>query len=242
MDYECKRCGYTSPYKHTVIRHLQKDNICIPSKEDICRAVLISQLQIRTTYNEVTYSCSHCNRKFNNRSSKCRHSQTCKKNPNNITISVTKYGEVVQRLNKLEQEQKDVVNQEHKKKQQKDEEAKKLEAFYQMHLEKYLGGTHKRLKSGITDISTDNTLAEIKRWSCYKEAIGQLVCYNQEDPKDNIHLYLFGKYSKLLKEKVVFHCNLLKFKAFALLDEDGYIHVEDLTTSDIVHSIEIQEL
>jgi hypothetical protein len=46
---------------------------------------------------------------------------------------------------------------------------KKDESFYQLIVEKYLGGTHSRNKNGITDVTTDKIHAEIKRWKFYKD-------------------------------------------------------------------------
>lgn len=69
---------------------------------------------------------------------------------------------------------------------------KKSEAFYQMLLEDFLNGTHKVLSCGITDITTNDLHAEIKDWSVWKDAIGQLLCYNNMDPKQHLHVYLFG--------------------------------------------------
>jgi hypothetical protein len=68
------------------------------------------------------------------------------------------------------------------------------ENVYQMVVERYLGGGHKRLNSGITDVLKD-VHAEIKEWSLFKYAVGQLVTYCAEDPKRK-QIYLFGNASK----------------------------------------------
>lgn len=74
------------------------------------------------------------------------------------------------------------------------------EDFFQKIVEKYLGGTHKKLAVGETDVTNDDTHAEIKKFEDYKEAIGKLMCYNNCDPKDNLHAYLFGATSSTLKK------------------------------------------
>lgn len=71
------------------------------------------------------------------------------------------------------------------------------ERFYQDVVEEYLGGTHKRLKYGITDVTNDRVHAEIKNWNSCHSAMGQLEFYNALDPKEELHIYLFGPIQKL---------------------------------------------
>lgn len=72
----------------------------------------------------------------------------------------------------------------------------KSELFYQRVLESYLGHGHKKLQVGETDVTTFDLHAEIKKWPNWKQAMGQLIAYNTEDPKERIQLYLFGDYRK----------------------------------------------
>jgi len=76
----------------------------------------------------------------------------------------------------------------------------KNEDFYQKIVEMHLQGTHKRLTIGVTDVTNDTIHAEIKKWDDFKNAIGQLVAYNIEDPKERLQIYFFGKYGKTNKE------------------------------------------
>jgi hypothetical protein len=71
----------------------------------------------------------------------------------------------------------------------------RTESFYQEIVEAYLQGSHKKLKHGVTDVTNDKVHAEIKRWECFMEAIGQLTYYNWMDPKDELHIYFFGRSS-----------------------------------------------
>lgn len=70
------------------------------------------------------------------------------------------------------------------------------ESFYQTIVEEYLQGTHKKLKRCVTDVSNDRVHAEIKKWDCFLEAIGQLTYYNWVDPKEELHIYFFGRTSQ----------------------------------------------
>lgn len=58
-------------------------------------------------------------------------------------------------------------------------------------LEKKLDSKHKKVKYGVTDITTENEHIEIKKWSDYKHALGQLCSYNQCDKKKVIGLFFW---------------------------------------------------
>lgn len=67
------------------------------------------------------------------------------------------------------------------------------EVFYQAIVEEYLQGQHKKLKHGVTDVRNHKVHAEIKRWDLFMQAIGQLMYYNWVDPKEELHVYFFGR-------------------------------------------------
>lgn len=77
---------------------------------------------------------------------------------------------------------------------------KRDEKFFQTLLEEHLGGKHKKLLTGVTDITTNKFHAEIKQWISWKAAIGQLIAYNIEDPKEEMRMYLFGKCTKKIRK------------------------------------------
>lgn len=112
----------------------------------------------------------------------------------------------------------------------------RCEDFYQAILERHLGGAHKTLPLGTTDISTDVLHAEIKVWDCYKEGVGQLITYQLLDPKDELHLYLFGKaytrnYARLMAQAYAF----VNIQLFSLhLDEEGtYVVCKDVLNDQV---------
>jgi hypothetical protein len=72
------------------------------------------------------------------------------------------------------------------------EDQKRDEYFYQNWLERRLGGSHMKLQSGITDITTDTCHAEIKEWKSWKTGVGQLLAYSSELRRQEVALYLFG--------------------------------------------------
>jgi IS1 family transposase len=74
---------------------------------------------------------------------------------------------------------------------------------YQEHLESLIQATHKRNLYGVTDITTGDAHIEIKRWSDYKTALGQLIAYNHGERKQDLYVYFFGLYPEHKKEQVV---------------------------------------
>ena len=104
---------------------------------------------------------------------------------------------------------------------------KKCENFYQLMLENLLKATPKKLPCGITDITTDDTHIEIKDWKNWKEAIGQLMCYNINDPKEYLHVYLFGSSprNKMNVFDTFRKCNIIPFEI--LHEDDGNVVVLD---------------
>jgi hypothetical protein len=95
------------------------------------------------------------------------------------------------------------------------------EIYYQGILENVMLGTHKKLPCGITDITTHDTHAEIKKWNKWKEAIGQLLSYNTFDYKPNLQIYLFHNYLHTKKLNAIKVFNKYDITPFEFLcDED----------------------
>lgn len=78
--YTCKRCGYIASTKGNLLQHLRRKKPCIVSKENISIEDYISELT-HMEYNEVTYDCQFCNRKFNTPQGRSRHKKVCKMAP-----------------------------------------------------------------------------------------------------------------------------------------------------------------
>ena len=76
--FECKRCGYNTDQKCNLIRHLQKKIPCETTNYIVSRETLIQEATHKD-YNETTFSCVYCLRKFNTNQSRYRHQHICKK-------------------------------------------------------------------------------------------------------------------------------------------------------------------
>lgn len=84
MDvFKCKRCGYETDHKNNLTRHLKRKKDCDKVVEDVKKEDLLLEVSKRE-YNEKTYDCCYCDKRFNTRQSKSRHLLTCKKNPENL--------------------------------------------------------------------------------------------------------------------------------------------------------------
>ena len=79
-EHVCPRCDYKTPYKQALIKHLQKAKEGPTPKANIPREDIIKQLQ-KKEYNDKTYGCPYCQKKFNSCSNKSRHLKVCKKKP-----------------------------------------------------------------------------------------------------------------------------------------------------------------
>lgn len=80
---QCKRCGHASSTKSNLLSHLRRKKDCPPTLSDISREELIEQLLPQKTYNEKTYDCEYCTKKFNTRQGRFQHTKLCKQNPSN---------------------------------------------------------------------------------------------------------------------------------------------------------------
>lgn len=185
---------------------------------------IIKMLLPAPEYNEKTYDCNYCKQRFNSSPNKYRHQRICKQKPVEESVET----KLEQTCTMLRAEMQQIREELHKTNEQP--LAKKVndltiqlgmarkhknEDFYQAVVENHLGGTHKSLPCGITDVTNESTHAEIKHWNSYKEAIGQLICYNQFDPKDTLQLYLFGPTPKpAVVETVKQLCQSLNISVF----------------------------
>lgn len=93
-EWICKRCGHGSFCKGNLLKHLKRKKECQILLSDITREHCIQELT-QKHYNEKTYDCIHCNKKFNNSSNRQRHYKVCpkaakpesSKNGNNIYMN-----------------------------------------------------------------------------------------------------------------------------------------------------------
>jgi polyhydroxyalkanoate synthesis regulator phasin len=103
MTFECIRCGYVTNTKGNLKKHYERKYPCQPVKNDIDVDICVRELMYKA-YNEKTYDCKHCGRKFNTLPGKSRHSKICKAE----MLVQPSMDELVARIDTLERELIDV--------------------------------------------------------------------------------------------------------------------------------------
>lgn len=81
-DFNCARCGESFSRKDVLVNHLKRKKACIATLSQEDRDDLINALKTKQ-YNDKTFDCNFCGKKFNQASCKSRHKKICKKNPSN---------------------------------------------------------------------------------------------------------------------------------------------------------------
>jgi hypothetical protein len=118
------------------------------------------------------------------------------------------------------------------------------EEFYQVIVEDWLGGSHHTLPIAVTDVSTDKVHAEIKTWRKWKYALGQLTAYQDDCPKEELHMYMFGAYAVNCKQKALKTLNNKGIKCYEFKEDtrDGnkYVHIIDVATGLDVFQYSLQ--
>lgn len=234
QKFTCKRCGYDTTDVSNFKKHLKRKTICAAIYEDVHVDVLLSECSKQSVTK--TVACDQCQKGFASKSGLVYHLKVTKCGQKTVNSKLADLQAKVEKLESKIDDRKsknsNLVSPEILLELQYYKN-RKNENFYQLLLEQYLGGTHKTLPCGITDISTDDCHAEIKEWKSWKEAIGQLTCYNSVDPRPFLAMYMFGKYSDSAKQRSI---NVAKNCGFAIYEfkesEDGAIYVEDCTTNE----------
>jgi len=124
------------------------------------------------------------------------------------------YCELSEKINNIQMKYEEVLS-------------KKNEHYYQKFLEKKLSATHCKTRFGITDITTHKEHIEIKNWSDFKFAIGQIISYNHDDQK-RMCIYFFGEASISRKEEVRELCLKNNISIKELVDTQNGIVIRDV--------------
>jgi hypothetical protein len=249
--HKCRRCGYTTDICSNYIKHLHRSIPCDPILEDVSISILQSNLA-KLKNRQYKYKCDFCDKTFKTPQNKYQHKQNCKKRrattsvedelPEPSQCSEQNYAKLSRLLQENARLQEQVTRLQSEASTaiqvnpKRDDllfyeylrNGKGAEKDYQYILEKHYGHGHRKLMCGVTDITTDTFHGEIKAWNSWKESIGQLHCYNSDDPKSELHVYLFGEYSS--KHKSI-ACNKLQeqgFMVFEFIYEDSSIYIHNL--------------
>ena len=227
-DHTCERCQKVCCSKFSLIQHLKKKTPCIAAHSQRNTSDILNEIAPGSA--DVSYDCDFCNKHFAQQSSLGRHKLVCKKKDDKFAqLSAT----VAQLRNELE----DI-------KAQRDQQletlmqvqpthdvlaSSELETFYQSLMEGLLGAGHKRLSTGVTDITIDGLHAEIKRWTCWSQALGQLDKYQHADAKSELRVYMFGKFGAAAKQTAAGVFWAKGCRVFDLVRTPTHIDVVEMT-------------
>jgi hypothetical protein len=73
-EFKCKRCGYDTDYRHSMISHLNKKNPCETKLDHIPRDELLKEFEKKKAY-----KCENCNQTYSLMSNLRRHLKICDK-------------------------------------------------------------------------------------------------------------------------------------------------------------------
>lgn len=225
--FECSRCGYKTSRKHNLTAHLQRRVPCDPVVNDVDPKIQLNEL----TTKEKLFLCSYCSEHFSSLSTKYRHQSSCPANykftpakcTQHSTPPTTTTPNIIQSLqNRIKSLE---LHNEALKSNRK-------ESFYQAILEDYYKCTHAKYKTCQTDLTNETFHAEIKRWDCYKEAIGQLLTANVIDTRPKLHAYLFGKYNN--KKEATDIMQKMGIIVYEFYDSNSDVYVRNLNSDELL--------
>lgn len=118
------------------------------------------------------------------------------------------------------------------------------EKFYKDLLKKelYPDARQIRLKGGHTDLSDDTHHVEVKRWDSWKEALGQLLVYNHECPKESLAVYFYGNAKENLKTLAAEHLQRFGIRTYDIMwCGQEKIQIVNILLGAIAKTIRLQE-
>ncbi len=246
MFYECPRCGYGTERSTDFFKHLNRRIVCDALNSDLSIEDIKTDFMNRKSND---FICNFCNKPYSSRKSLANHKIICKANKNVDNKSIQEEKSQNTSNNPDVNLYQEILNLKKEidflkfKKYCGTLNVKKIyenEKFYQILLEKYLNGTHKTISCGITDITTDTCHAEIKLWTRWKDAVGQVTCYNTADPKENLSIYFFGDYKESSKNEAIDIIKKCNIHPYEFVYSSGRIDLIDLVNKKIIYSQNIE--
>ena len=98
-EYYCARCGYATKQKCHLVRHLNTKRVCPPLLIDCERSKQLEDLKQK--YNEITYDCKYCKKKFNSKSNRSTHQAKCVQQPK-VEVPMSDYIDLKAKVENIE--------------------------------------------------------------------------------------------------------------------------------------------
>lgn len=146
----CSRCGFLSDRKSTLSNHFNKKHLCPLRHHDYAYAYMLQELSDINLRN-YKKTCEKCQQTFTTLTSFVRH---CTNNECTINTNPSTDEHLLNVASSFECE------------------IKVIESVYKKTIENHFKATHKKLKCGMTDISTSQFHLEIKHWTNWKMGVG----------------------------------------------------------------------
>ena len=238
--HSCARCGYETELKHNLVRHLTTKKECRAHVADIPRCHLLKQLERKENS---ALTCDWCQAVFGSRSSKSRHKKHCPRKPGGCNADTsdgedeekTKLKSDLEKMQSRIQTLESSLAEKHKLEiELAFHKNKRSEAFYQKLLEAHHQGSHCKTRCGVTDITTETMHAELKRWDCWKEALGQILSYQHAKNKEELRVYLFGKYTERCKQTAAEVFQSFNVSVYDCVDSDDGVDIVRYDTQEPV--------
>ena len=104
--------------------------------------------------------------------------------------------------------------------------SERKEKYYQKVLEDFFGAGHMRIvEIGETDITTEDSHIEIKRWSKFSDVTGQLFRYQRAVKKDRLCVYYFGARPSGRKVKEIYELmRAAGIEMYSFAPDDSIVH------------------
>lgn len=242
-QHACIVCKYMTPYIGNMRKHLKGKRPCGGVALDDVDFVRMQDRYFVKKSKDLNFSCEHCGKQYKCRTSIYRHNCKSKSNEGleRVMQAIDKVNEKVQNITKGIRKHPHVVSVALAKQQDFSQihavvkvgtthpiqiRIPRNELFYQRILEVVLHGKHMKTACGETDITTDAFHAEIKAASNWKDAIGQLLCYNKDAPRPELRLYLFGNNKR--SKKIVQGAQAHGVNVYIIEDTPKGISVDDI--------------
>lgn len=104
-NYKCIRCGYKTTKKDSIVKHINRKNLCHPKKSSLKPKEHIDTILL----GEKTYYCEHCDKEFTRTNNMKNHMKICKENSENETNKALT--EFVKILNERDKDNKQLIKE-----------------------------------------------------------------------------------------------------------------------------------
>ena len=121
---------------------------------------------------------------------------------------------------------------------------KRNESYYQKIVANHLGGGHIHVaNAGISDVTTKNEHAEVKKWSQAHHAVGQLLSYNSAMRREKLSVYFYGPIPSSDRYGVVLDlCSEYDIHVYSIdEDDDGILEHKIVQPEILAPGINLEE-